>query len=417
MMPLEQKNSSEIKTELQQTVVALSDALDLVGVDALYHGKRVGYMMVAGYSQMRSQLSEEQVFHLGLLHDVGVSSTEVHRHLISELEWSGAQEHCRVGAERLSRFSPLAPLAPYVLYHHTRWEDLVTQGVWDEIATLANWVFLTDRVDTLAAEHYQQNILDAKYSINKTIAKYKGSLFKPELVDLFLQLAQGDAFWLSQEPSHISDCVKERTRSQYPVFLDIEALKGLGAIFAEIVDCKSNFTYQHSLGVARLSRHLAERFGFSEQTCDKIEIAGLLHDLGKLKVLDEVLDKPSKLNEHERHQMNHHPFETFQILKKIVGFEDIARWASFHHETLDGSGYPFQLNGKQIELEARIVAVADVFQALSQERPYRRALKLDEIERILLSLAHKQKLDPDVVEYVSNHMEECHHHAMCYINM
>jgi len=119
-------------------------ALDLVGIDSLYHGKRVGYMMLAGYSQLEPELSENQIFQLGLLHDIGVSSTQVHHHLISELEWEGAKEHCLVGAKRLSRFLPLKPLAQYVLYHHSRWEELIEEDINEKCASLANWIFLTD---------------------------------------------------------------------------------------------------------------------------------------------------------------------------------------------------------------------------------------------------------------------------------
>ena len=408
-------NSGTMRIDLQQAVVALSDALDLVGVDALYHGKRVGFMMLKGYDQIKPDLSEDQVFELGLLHDIGVSSTQVHRHLISDLEWSGAEDHCRVGSERLARFPPLAPLAPYVLYHHTRWEDLVALGLEEKTATLANWIFLTDRVDSLAALHYQSNILDAKQHIIETISKFKGSLFKPELMDLFLQVSSGDAFWLSQEPSHITAFVENRTRTENLTSLDLIALRKLAVIFAEVVDCKSPFTHQHSLGVAQLSRYLAENFGLQEEICAKIEIAGLLHDLGKLQTPDEVLEKAGGLDEHERSQINHHSYETFEILNKIGGLEDITRWAGYHHECLDGSGYPYQLKGNQLELEARLVAVADVFQALAQERPYRQGLASDKIREILLKLVNQQKLDREVVTWVTQHMKECHAQALHYL--
>ena len=302
-----------------------------------------------------------------------------------------------------------------MLYHHSRWEELVAKALPEETATLANWVFLTDRVDTLAAVHYYQgNILDAKHSILQTIAKYKGSLFKPELVELFLQLAKSDAFWLSQEPRHISAFVTNRTQTESLVALDFTALRELACIFAEVVDSKSRFTHEHSLGVAQLIRYLAEHFGLSDETCDMIEIAGLLHDLGKLQTPDEVLDKAAPLDEYERHRIHHHSFETYEVLKRVVGFEDIARWAAYHHERPDGSGYPFRVKGNQLDLETRIVAVADVFQALAQERPYRMGLKTDQIDKILLELANQQKLDQEVVAWVTQHMDECHAQAMYY---
>jgi putative nucleotidyltransferase with HDIG domain len=403
-----------MRIDLQQAVVALSDALDLVGIDSLYHGKRVGYMMLAGYFQLQPELTENQVFQLGLLHDIGVSSTQVHCRLISELEWEGAHEHCRVGANRLSRFLPLKPLAQYVLYHHCRWEELIEKDINEKTASLANWLFLVDRVDTLAAGHYQSNILDAKQSIIQTITKYEGSLFKPELVRLFLQLSKNDAFWLSQEQSHLTEFIASNSRSKNLAVLDVDTLKELSSIFAEIVDCKSRFTHQHSLGVARLSRYLALLLGLGEEVCNKIEIAGLLHDLGKLQIPDEVLDKPGTLNGPERHRINHHSFETFAMLKKIEDLENISRWASYHHECLDGSGYPFQIKSDQLDIESRIVSVADVFQALAQERPYRQGMTRDQINKILLKLAKKQKLDEEVVACLGQNMDECYAQALYY---
>jgi putative nucleotidyltransferase with HDIG domain len=233
-------------------------------------------------------------------------------------------------------------------------------------------------------------------------------------VQLFLQLSKNEAFWLSQEQSHITDFVATRSQAENLVVLDLEALRELTTIFAEIVDCKSRFTHQHSLGVARLSRYLAAHFGLNEEICNKIEIAGLLHDLGKLQTPDDVLDKAGALDEPERQRINHHSFETFAMLNKIVGFEDISRWASFHHESLDGSGYPFQITSDQLGLEARIVAVADVFQALAQERPYRQGLKIDQIDKILLKLAEQQKLDREIVAWVVQHMDECYAQALHY---
>ena len=98
----------------------------------------------------------------------------------------------------------------------------------------------------------------------------------------------------------------------------------MAEMFSRIVDAKSPFTAEHSLGVARLARFMAERLGVDAINCDKIEIAGLLHDLGKLRVPDEILDKPRGLDERERKIMNAHSFETFQILRHIKGFEEIV---------------------------------------------------------------------------------------------
>ncbi|WP_230369877.1 HD-GYP domain-containing protein [Paludibacterium denitrificans] len=139
-------------------------------------------------------------------------------------------------------------------------------------------------------------------------------------------------------------------------------LKQLAEIFSRIVDAKSPFTAQHSLGVSQLARFLAERMGVSRRIATNWKFVSLLHDLGKLRVPDEILDKPAKLDPNERWVINTHSFETFQILRNIKGFEEIAPWAAYHHEEPGGTGYPFHLHGETLPLEARILRVSDIFQ-------------------------------------------------------
>jgi putative nucleotidyltransferase with HDIG domain len=181
-------------------------------------------------------------------------------------------------------------------------------------------------------------------------------------------------------------------------------LRVLASIFSRIVDAKSEFTATHSLGVARLARLLAEKMGVSRDHCDKLEVAGLLHDLGKLRVPDELLNKPGTLDVHERQIMNSHSFETFQILRKIDGFGEIALWAAYHHEEPEGTGYPFHVTEKDLSLEARILRVADIFQAMVQTRPYRQGMTGEEIKVFMLELAGKGKLDAQVVDVAIENM-------------
>jgi HD-GYP domain-containing protein (c-di-GMP phosphodiesterase class II) len=128
-----------------------------------------------------------------------------------------------------------------------------------------------------------------------------------------------------------------------------------------------------------------------------MEIAGLMHDIGKLCVPDEIVEKPARLTSAEFSVMERHSFETYQILRHVPGLETIAEWAAFHHEALNGQGYPFRRSAETLAMEARIVAVADVFQALAQARPYRGPQGLEEISRILGEFAGKGILDADVV--------------------
>ena len=139
-----------------------------------------------------------------------------------------------------------------------------------------------------------------------------------------------------------------------------------------------------------------------------VVLAALLHDLGKLRVEDAILDKQGPFDEHERRVMNHHSFDTEQILNRIGGFGEIAHIAAMHHETLDGLGYPRRVKGEEIPIAARIIAVADVFQALVQNRPYRPPLALAAAREVLTQMVARGKLDPELVGLLLLHADEAY---------
>lgn len=397
-----------INTDLRHVVYALSDALDLVGIDDVGHGKRVG-IMAAECMRWRGAGADEIafMFDLGMLHDVGVSSSNVHRNLIREFDWAGSQEHCLVGAARLQGFAPLAPLVEPIRYHHTRWDRLLEQRVDPAIARQANLILLADRVDVMAAPYYADAAVFAHLDeIRTQVCERVGSYFAPDLVELFLAASESEAFWLLLDPHSIERYLRDMLETRPPCPTRIGELHQLAEIFAGIVDAKSIFTARHSQGVAGLSRLIGQRMGIGEDHCQQIEIAGLLHDLGKLRVPDEILDKPGKLDARERQIINMHSFETYQILRRIEGFGDITNWAAYHHEEPGGRGYPFHLNGEALPLEARIVRVADIFQAMAQDRPYRPGLTATQICGFMNDLADAGKVDAEVVAHALVNMDE-----------
>lgn len=397
------------QSDLRHVIYALSDALDLVGIDDVAHGKRVGIMAAAcGKALGLAEQETTFLFDLGMLHDIGVSSTQTHQHLVEQFDWEGSQVHAELGYALLREFAPLSRMALPVRYHHTHWDKLATligTELDEEQARQANLIFMVDRVDALAAPHYGRNdLFDHVEGVRGQIRHSAGSYFAPDLVDAFLQASEAQAFWLLLEPRSIQSYLHDqlsRGESYQPTFAE---LRQLALVFSHIVDAKSPFTAQHSLGVARLARFLAERAGVSEDNCDKLEIAGLLHDLGKLRVPDEILDKPGKLDTHERQIINTHSFETYQILRSISGFEEIALWAAYHHEEPGGMGYPFRVHEKDLSIEARILRVADIFQAMAQDRPYRAGWPSYEVLAFLQELAGKGSLDADLVKLVADNL-------------
>ena len=394
--------------DLRDVIYALSDALDLVGIDDVGHGKRVGTMAAACARTLGLRDAEITfMFDLGMLHDIGVSSTETHKHIVSEFDWQDSQIHCEVGYRALQDFLPLAKMALPIRYHHTQWERLCgCSDITPAVAMQANLIFLVDRVDALAAPFYaDRSLLMHTGSVRDQIKRHAGHYFAPEIVDAFLASSVTEAFWLQLEPRGIQAILQDMLASHEPYRASIAELKQLGEIFSRIVDAKSPFTAVHSLGVARLARLIAERMGISAENCDKIEIAGLLHDLGKLRIPDSILDKPGKLDDRERKIINSHSFETYQILRNIKGFEEIAPWAAYHHEEPDGSGYPFHIRNLDLPIEARILRVADIFQAMAQERPYRKGLSPDAVLDFLNDLVAKGRIEANIVKACSIDMD------------
>jgi putative nucleotidyltransferase with HDIG domain len=396
-----------ITADLRHVTYALSDALDLVGVDDVGHGKRVG-IMAAECARGEGRPEPEVTFllDLGMLHDIGVSSTQVHRNLVAEFDWQGSQEHCETGYARLRDFAPLSRMALPVRYHHTRWDRLVEASVDPAVARQANLVLLTDRVDAFSAPYHADGTLLAHTAeIRDQVLGRAGTYFAPDLLDLFLETSRSEAFWLRLETRALQGYLQDRLAQGEDYAATHEDLRQLADIFSRIVDAKSPFTAQHSLGVAGLSRLIAERMGVSRENCDKLEIAGLLHDLGKLRVPDAILDKPGQLDPRERLVINTHSFETFQILRRIPGFEEIARWAAYHHEEPGGTGYPFRLQGEALPLEARILRVADIFQAMVQDRPYRRGLDAGEVLAFMGDLVAQGRVDREILAVAAHAMD------------
>jgi putative nucleotidyltransferase with HDIG domain len=284
---------------------------------------------------------------------------------------------------------------------------MVALGVAADVRQQANLTLLADRVDAMAATlHAGRKVLQHRKSIWHEIEARSGTYFDPALVQTFLKASTHEAFWLNLEPGALNGCLNEMLASGQPAVASHAEMLQLARIFSSIVDAKSPFTAAHSQGVARLARCLGERMSLDAARCDELEVAGLLHDLGKLRVPDEILDKPAPLDEDERLVMNSHSFETMQILRKIRGFESIAEWAANHHEAPGGGGYPYGRDGAALPLEARILRVADIFQAMVQDRPYRKGLSPGAMADFMHAQKRRGSVDPELADLLLDRLDE-----------
>ncbi len=218
----------------------------------------------------------------------------------------------------------------------------------------------------------------------------RGTWFDPDLVDALAMLQDDTAFWRSLARPNVA-ALEPPDRV---LVADDARLDQVAHAFASIVDAKSPYTAHHSEGVSAIAVALARLLGLDARVQGTLRRAALLHDIGKLGVSNRILDKPGPLGEGEWVTVRRHPRWSMEILSRVRAFDEVARIASAHHERLDGSGYWRGLTAEDLDPPSRILAVADVAEALSAERPYRPALSPDRVLSIVREAANRT-LDRD----------------------
>ncbi len=205
-----------------------------------------------------------------------------------------------------------------------------------------------------------------------------GTWFDPAVSAAFARVATRPAFWETLADENIDAKVFALAPAQAQSAIDDDYLDDIVSGFATVIDAKSPFTAGHSERVRIYTDMIAEELGIDPAARRWLQRAALLHDIGKLAISNAILDKPGKLDEAEFREIRKHPAYSQLILERIGIFADIAKTAGAHHERLDGKGYPNALSAEEIDLSTRIVTVADVFDALTSNRPYWQGRSADE---------------------------------------
>lgn len=395
---------NKISINMYDLLICLTNAGDLISPEVANHHQQVAYLAFRIAEQLQLPVEQRKNLMLaGLLHDVGAFSLDERLSLIED-EPPTAQDHAARGARLIEEFPPLSSAADYIRYHHIPWDHgkgKTFRG--NEVSVFSHILHLADRI--AVSVDRSQNIIGQIKGIQKKILKQKDSVFMPELVDAFLEISAFEYIWLDivYKPLLyiLPDIVIFDT-----VELSIDELIELTKIFSNIIDFRNPFTANHSAGVARTAEKLAELAGFSQNECKMMLVAGNLHDLGKLAVSKNILEKPGGLDEDECNIIRSHTFYTYRLLQAIKGFETINKWASFHHEKLNGKGYPFHLNENNIPLGSRIMAVADIFTAIMEDRPYRKGMSPEKAIGVLRALVKDHSICPYVVSILMDHYEE-----------
>ena len=406
-------SSKEIKIRLFDMVLCFSRALDLLHPAISDHHLRVAYIAACLAEELGLAHTEmPDVLIAGALHDVAAVSSplmvSLFDHALSHYRLGGSgisddpHKHAFEGFALTRDFPPFARAASAIRFHHVEWDSgRGNEFAGEPVPLVSHILHLADRIAVLPDTG--RNILGQAVEIRKTIVADSNKLFKPEIVAAFEEISTRESFWLDVMCQHKEAIIRNRF-CKCEIKLDLEALEQLGRLFGRIIDYRSPFTATHSSGVAATAEALAQHLGMSSTESKLLRVAGYLHDIGKLVVPVEILEKPGKLTDEEMFIIKQHPYHTYQILSTVPGLETVNTWASLHHERLDGKGYPFR--PRETTLGSRIVAVADIFTAITEDRPYRkgmnRAQSLDVLDRLVLDRA----IDGDVVAVLRSNFND-----------
>jgi HD-GYP domain-containing protein (c-di-GMP phosphodiesterase class II) len=384
---------TESEFSLFDFVASISEAIDLISHELNGHHKKVAYISYSIAKEMGLQAKEvNNIVMAASLHDIGAFSNEERKLVeLALFNDSESDKHSVIGYELLRKFEPLANAATLIKYHHAHFDKSSY-----EIPIGSYVISLADKLSILLNEH--REILEQIPEVLNRIDQEK-SIFHPDTLVAFHRIAKMEYFWIEACSHRVNEVLIKRL--QFPQkTIDLKTLRDLAIVISYIVDFRSRFTASHSSGVAAVALEIAAISGFSQRECKLIEIAGFLHDLGKLAISNDILEKNGKLNHEEFNEMRKHSYYTYNVLKKIRGFEQIASCAAYHHERLDGNGYPFHVKGEDFTKLARIMAVADIVTAITEDRPYRSGMECEKAIEILHKMVESGGIDNGIVEIV-----------------
>lgn len=391
-----------LAVNLGNLLLSLSDAMDLVSPLLSSHQQRVAFIAwEIGKAANLAEDAIERLFVSGLLHDIGALSPE-EKISLHQFETTSLEMHC-VRGEALFELVPwLKRAAKIVRFHHKGWKQW-NEPISSPIVLESQILFLADYLER-SVDRSQYILHQEKQLIDK-IASLSGTDIHPDVVGSFMAASGREEFWLDMISPRLYSLLLHNGPYRR-VEVDLASISTIGELFRNIIDFRSRFTSTHSSGVAECASTLSKIFGFSDQEASLMNVAGNFHDIGKLAVPNSILEKPDKLTKEEFAVMRQHTYFTFSILNTIGGLQQIAEWAAFHHEKLDGSGYPFHHNTSKINTGSRIMAVADIFTAIAEDRPYRKGMKRGEIEEILKKQANMNLLDKRIVNLLLENYDE-----------
>lgn len=412
-----------MKLDLTDMFYAMSFALDRVEMEILGtdtgHGRHVAYLSLlmgreAGFSneELRdfvgccllhdNALTEyiyEEVSQSPRLESLSVKLSELSEPKKTEL-YHG---HSVIGEQNIRLLPFRTDVKNIILFHHENADGsgpfgmtAADIGLKPQILHLADHVDMESHLDTMTLGEFEQ--------VREWVKSEEGTLFSKEAVALFLKAVDYNRIMYLQE-NGVRPFLHQELPEEILEYSD-EEIRHITGMFAKIVDYKSTFTRTHSTDVAKKAEFMAHYYGFGAEKAIRFYFAGAMHDIGKLIVSNDILEKPGKLTFNEFEEMKNHASATYYVLSQMKAIPDILEWAPRHHEKLNGTGYPRGLEAKDLTFEDRLLACIDIYQALTEKRPYKEGLSHEKSISIMMDMVEKGEIDGDIVHDVDVVMKE-----------
>jgi HD-GYP domain-containing protein (c-di-GMP phosphodiesterase class II) len=387
---------------MDSLIKSIATALDIVESGLLgastNHGKRIA-VLCAQMGKFLGKNTEEitALAVCALLHDNALTE-----YILSEKAGgdrdTAMKKHCEIGQRNVDALCFKTNVKDFVLYHHEHADGTGPFGIWEGEGPLeAELITIADSIDV--AHHLQRLGYEELPVIRNIIVNETGKHYSKRAAQAMLEILD-----LPMLLSLKDDVIKQTAlASLSPWIVDIqtETVFGLAGFVAKIIDYKSVFTKKHSTQIADKAWFMGKYYQYGPQELAELYLAASLHDLGKLAVPSDILEKPGKLTNEEFEIIKQHVHLTWELLNDVEGFETICQWASNHHEKLDGSGYPFGKKASELDFNSRLLTCLDIYQAISEERPYHSGRSHGDTMLILNEMADTGKIDKDIIKDLS----------------
>ena len=368
----------------------ISNMLKMQNPKLMDHGSRVGYLvakMMEAQGKTQKEILDSYI--LGLLHDVGAYKTEEIDKLV-QFETESVYDHSIYGYLILKVSEVMEDKVEAVLHHHTPWEQLQEMNI--ENSQLANLIFLADRVEIF--------LRTKKKCINSEILE-NTNCFSKENIALFYE---ADKKYDFQKRLLDGSYINDTERYLYQAEFSEDELKKLIRMVAFLIDFRSESTVTHTITMVSAAVTLANLMNLEKQQIDEIYTGAYIHDLGKVAIPLEVLEKPGRLDFDEMEVMKTHIILTGNIIGGHVN-DNVYKIAMRHHEKLDGKGYPYGIREEEMSIEEKIVAVADIFSALTGKRSYKDSMPKEKVVSIMQQMADQHQISAEVVNLLIDNYE------------